>query len=774
MMRRTLPFLLALLAALALPAPALADGIILPEPPICPPGPCPPVALSALAIEFHRVRVTIQDQVAVTRIDQVFRNDNEWPVEGTYVFPLPPDASVTDFRLWIDGEPVPGRVLGRDEARRVYEDIVRRLRDPALLEYVDRGAVQASIFPIPAGGRSRIQLEYTQVLAAEGGLFHYRYPLNTERFSTMPLEEVSVTVEVHSPQPVHAVYSPSHTVAVRRDGDTRFTASYEDADVTPHTDFDLYYSVASEDIGLSLLTFRDPTSDDPDGFFLLLAAPRFGLEAEERLAKDVMIVLDTSGSMEGEKLFQVRQALDYILGHLNPQDRFNVIAFNTGLDRFAPVLRPASEADPARRWVQTLAPGGATDINRALLEALAQLDGERPSFLIFLTDGLPTEGVQDRDSILRNVAATAPASVRLFAFGVGYDVDTLLLDSLAQAHHGSTTYVTPKQAIDEAVSSLYARVNHPVLTDLELDFGEVPVYDLHPDPLPDLFQGSQVVLVGRYANPGHGRLGLSGTANGRLFRFEFEEQTFRSAGGPDFLPRLWATRKIGDLLAQLRLHGPNEELVGQIVRLSIRYGIVTPYTSYLVTEPNALGEDAVQDLAQQEFQRLLAAPAQASGQAAVERAAAESAIGGADIAAAPPAEAAHLVRIAGTHTFRLIDGIWTDTAFDPETMQTTRIAFLSPDYFALAASRPSLAAAFALGTRVIAVNEGIAYEVVGDEAAADPIPRPTPGSVEPLPGSPPAVPLRSDEPISSGLSRLGSAGLLGLVFPPLALRQRKR
>ncbi len=773
-MRRTLPFLLALLAALALPAPALADGIIIPEPPICQPGPCPPVALSALAIEFHRVRVSIQDQVAVTRVDQVFRNDGEGPVEGTYVFPLPPDASVTDFSLWIDGEPVPGRVLSRDEARRVYEDIVRSLRDPALLEYVDRGAVQASIFPIPAGGRSRIQLEYTQVFTAEAGLLHYRYPLDTERFSTMPLEEVSVIVEVHSPQPVHAVYSPSHPIAVRRDGDTHFTASYEAADVTPHTDFDLYYSVASEDIGLSLLTFRDPDSDDPDGFFLLLAAPRFGLAADEPLDKDVLIVLDTSGSMEGEKFRQARQALDYILGHLNPQDRFNVIAFNTGLDRFAPVLRPASEADRARRWAQTLAAAGATDINRALLEALAQLDSERPSFLIFLTDGLPTEGVQDRDSILRNVAAAAPASVRLFAFGVGYDVDTLLLDSLAQAHHGSTTYVTPEQSIDEAVSSLYARVNNPVLTDLEFDFGNVPVYDLHPTPLPDLFQGGQIALVGRYASPGSGTIRLSGTVNGRQVRFAYEDQTFRSAGGPDFLPRLWATRKIGDLLAQLRLHGPNEELVGQIVRLSIRYGIVTPYTSYLVTEPNALGEGAQQDLAQQEFQRLLAAPTQASGQAAVERAAAESAIGGADIAAAPPAEAAHLVRTAGPHTFRLTDGIWTDTAFDPETMQTTRIAFLSPDYFALAASRPDLAAAFALGSRVIAVSEGIAYEVVDEDAVADPIWLPTPGPAGQPPGSPPAIPPRSDEPMSSGLSCLGGLGLLGLVIPPLALRQRKR
>ncbi len=773
MHRQIVPLLLVLTATLAFPIPALADGIIIPEPPICDPGPCAPVPLSQLAIEFHRVRVTVEGQVAITHVDQVFRNDNDWPVEGTYVFPLPPDASVTDFTLWIDGQPVAGRVLSREEARQVYEDIVRRLRDPALLEYVDRGAVQASIFPIPAGGRSRIQLEYTQVLTGDSGLFHYRYPLNTERFSTLPLEEVSVIVDVHSSQAVHAVYSPSHPIAVSRDGERRFTASYEETDVTPRTDFDLYYSVAAEDIGLSLLTYRDPASDDPDGFFLLLAAPRFDLEAAGRAAKDVMIVLDTSGSMDGEKFRQARQAVDYVLAHLNAEDRFNLIAFNTGLERYASRLRQASEAASARRWAARLAAGGATDINRALLEAVAQLDGERPSILIFLTDGLPTEGVQDRDAILANVARAAPASLRLFSFGVGYDVDTLLLDSLAQQHHGATTYVTPEQAIDEAVSAFYNKVSSPVLTDLDLDFGSIPVYDLHPAPLPDLFQGSQISLVGRYGDPGSGTIRLTGTVNGRRLAFNYEDQSFRSSGGPEFLPRLWATRKVGDLLNQIRLNGPNKELVEQIVRLSIRYGIVTPYTSYLVTEPNALLEGAQQDLAQQEFQRLLAAPTQASGQAAVERAAAESAIGGTDIAAAPPEEAADLLRVAGARTYRLIEGVWTDTAFDSEAMSTTRVVFLSPDYFALVAARPELAAAFALGPRVIAFSQRVAYEVVLEHAPSDPAHLPSIRPTKTPPEAPADISSGSGGPTRASPPCPGSLGFLGLLSTPLMRRPRR-
>lgn len=778
MRHRILPLLIGLLAiaTFALPLSASADGIIIVDPPICDPGPCLPMPISQLAIEYHHVDVTIEDQVAVTHVDQVFRNDNDWTVEGTYIFPLPPDATVTNFILWMDGQPVEGRVLTREEARQIYEDIVRSMQDPALLEYVDRGAVQASIFPIPAGAESRVELEYTQVLPIDNGLVHYRYPLNTERFSTEPLENVSVTVEVHSAQAVRAVYSPSHPVAVSHDGDHRFTASYEDGGVTPDTDFDLYYSVADADIGLNLLTFRDPQSDDPDGFFLLLAAPSVQVDAEHRIAKDVMMVIDQSGSMDGEKFQQAQAALRYILDHLNPEDRFNIIAYNTALQSYADDLRPASEAHLAREWVGSLSAAGATDINRALLEAIDQAGHERPTILIFLTDGLPTEGIQDTETILANVEDAAPSNLRLFAFGVGYDVDTVLLDSLAQGNHGSTTYVTPGQAIDEAISGFFTRVSTPVLTDLDLDFGDISVYDLYPEPLPDLFAGSQLVLVGRYHDAGDTTVRLSGTVENDAQSFQYPDQTFRASGGPDFLPRLWATRKIGALLSQVRIQGPAEELVEQIVRLSIRYGIVTPYTSYLVTEPEALGADAMEGIAAEEYQRMLAAPTVVSGQAAVERSAAESGLGGADIAAAPPAEAADVIRLAGERTYRLIDGVWIDTAFDPGTMTTMRVSFLSEDYFALATARPELAAAFALGQRVIALADGVAYEVVGTDAPADSISLPpshTPEPVEPgpRPESPqPDAPEDTTSPRGWSLPCPGSAFLIGLAGLPFVRR----
>ncbi|HEY69996.1 MAG TPA: VWA domain-containing protein [Anaerolineae bacterium] len=753
--------------ALAVPLPALADGIIIPEPPICHPGPCPePIRMSQLAIEYHRVNVEIVDQVAITHVDQVFRNDNDWVVEGTYVFPIPLDATVTEFILWMDGEPVEGEVLTKQEAREIYEDIVRTLRDPALLEYIDRGAVQASVFPIQPGERRRIELEYSQVLTADAGLIHYAYPLNTEKFSTQPLEEVTISMQVDSNAPVRAIYSPSHSVDINRKDNYHFTVGYEKTNVLPDTDFELYYTVATDDIGLNLMTYRDPASGDDDGYFLLLAAPSVEVDVDEVIAKDMFLVLDQSGSMEGEKFHQAQEALRYVLDHLNPDDRFNIIAFSTGTRAYAGRLRSADEADEAKDWVDRLAAQGSTDINRALLETLAQADRERPTIVIFLTDGLPTTGEQDREDIIANIREASGENIRLFTFGVGYDVDTFLLDTLAQENRGIASYVTPGQAIDEAISNFYEKVSTPVLADLELDFGDIRVYDLHPEPLPDLFAGGQLVLVGRYRSPGDTTIQLSGTLNGREQTFVYPEQYFRSRSGPDFLPRLWATRKIGTLLAQVRLQGPDTELIEQIVRLSIRYGIVTEYTSYLVTEPEMLGQEAQATIVADAFEGMMAEPPMAFGQAAVERSAVEAEIHQADVAVAPSGNAADVVRVVGSRTFRLIDGVWIDTAFDPDTMETTRVSFLSDDYFALANARPDLAAAFALGENVIAIADGVAYQIVGSEASTDPVTIPDPITND----DPSEVGNTSSRGIS--LPCPGFAMVLGLAALPLSRRLR--
>jgi Ca-activated chloride channel family protein len=618
-------------------------------------------------------------------------------------------------------------------------------------------------------------------LTADNGLVRYVYPLNTEKFSVFPLESVSVSVEVRSSQPVRAVYSPSHPVAVSRESDRLVRAGYEDQDVLPDSDFALYYSIGESE-AFHLLTFRDPDDPvDPDGFFMLLLAPRPDVQTGA-IPKDILLVLDRSGSMEGEKFQQAQEALRYILRHLNPEDRFNLITFSTGVETYADRLRPASEAAEALPWVDSLSAEGSTDINRALLEAISLVDGERPTYLIFLTDGLPTEGVQDSQQILDNFSASAPDGLSLFAFGVGYDVDTFLLDSLAQNHHGSSSYVLPEEQLDEVLSAFYARISTPVLSNLSLAFGDFSVYDVYPEPLPDLFLGSQIVVAGRYRQPGTAEISLTGRVGNSTQTLTYPDQEFIAAtqdasASLAALPRLWATRKIGYLLNRIRLQGPDEETIDQVVRLSIRYGIVTPYTSYLVTEPVLLGAAEQERIAAEEFQNLQAmGTAPASGAEAVQKAVDQGSLAAAPAAAAPPVEAASTIRIVGARTFVYSDDTWIDTAYDPDSMTTVKVAFLSDDYFSLVKADPALGAAFALGQSVIALSNGVTYEVVPAGAPVGPVELPptrTPVPSIPQPGETPALDRPADQPPAPGSLPCASGLLAPLPLVSLLFIRRR-
>lgn len=788
MKHRLLGTMIALSLLLALAAPALADGLIITDPPVtwpcvetppcadCRP-PCPP-PLTNLVVKYHRVTVTIEDQIATTHVDQLFLNPQPYEVEGTYVFPLPVGAAVSDFVMWVDGARVEAKILDRDEARAIYNSIVQQRRDPALLEYIDRGAVQASVFPIPAGGERRIELTYSQSLSLDNGLARYVYGLDTERFSQQPLEQASVSITLRSKEPLKAVYSPSHAVTVARDGDYAATIAWEESNVLPDRDFELDYTVSAQDVGLNLLSYR---SGADDGFFVLLVAPSVTARDAAVVDKDVLLVLDTSGSMEGQKIAQAQAALQYVLGHLNPNDRFNVIAFNTSTRAYASGLRTAGEAPAAQDFVAGLRAEGGTDINRALLEAIGQADRERPTILIFLTDGLPTVGEVNPDAIAANIGEAAPKNVRLFAFGVGDDVDAVLLDTLAADHRGTTAYVRPGQQIDEHVSAFYAKVQTPLLADLALEIvpaGEsITLYDVYPQPLPDLFAGTQLVVTGRYRGSGPARAVLTGQVNGQLLRYEYADLTFVAAGEKikqnEFVPRLWATRRIGYLLAEIRRNGENKELIDEIVALSVRYGIITPYTSFLVQENDILTEEGRARAADEASSKVLAVPA--SGAPAVEASATQSGMQSADSVQAPSTgtNGAQVVRVVGAKTFVLRDGAWTDTGFDPGRMTAQKLGFASDAYFALAGAHADLASYLAVAPHVIVVYDGIAYEVVeggGDVQPPAAQPTPMPGAtavpvVTAVPGAT-VVPGATAAPAATpapGYS--GAGGVSGIVWP---------
>lgn len=695
--------------------PASADGFIIPVPPRDRPVPWREIPLT---IKYHRVEVTIENQVATTRVDQVFVNEAGFAVEGTYVFPLPEDAAVSSFDMWVDGKKFEGKLLGRDEARRIYEDIVRQQKDPALLEYIGRGAFQARIFPIPPRGERRIELSYSQVLGQQGGLVHYRYPLNTEKFSARPLSEVAISVDVQDRAELRAIYSPSHPVQVTREEGNHATVGYEARDVRPDRDFDLYYSVSPDAIAVNLLSNK-PFGED--GYFLLLVTPP--VEAEgQAVPKDVILVLDTSGSMEGEKIDQARRAARYVLDNLSEADRFNIVSFSTATRLFAEGPVGLGQRPAGRQFIDKLRAAGSTDINRALLEAVAGADEGRPTVVIFMTDGLPTAGEIDPDRIVANVAAAAPKSVRLFSFGVGYDVDTLLLDELSSQQRGTSAYVRPEQDIEEEVSGFYATVSAPVLVDVQAVFSGVTVEDMYPYPLPDLFGGTQLVIAGRYRTGGTATLRLSGEVDAGARTYRYAGLQFVGRGGNEFIPRLWAQRKIGYLLTQIRLKGERAELVEEVTDLGIKHGIVTPYTSFLVEEPmtagpvpgTVFGGPGTPILpgiggAGAPAPSAMAPDAGRSGEAAVSKAQSDAALRESETAAEAPS--VETVRQVADKTFTLQDGVWVDTAFDAKKTKPESIVFGSARYFALLAEQPGIGRYLALGDRVTVVFEGKAYAV---------------------------------------------------------------
>jgi len=703
---------------------AWADGfIVVPTPPRGRP-------FTPLSIKYHHVEVDIDNQIATTKVDQVFMNENDRELEGIYIFPIPEEASISDFAMYVDGERVSAEVLEKKKAREIYENIVRRMRDPALLEYIGRDAFRASVYPIPARGEKRVQLEYSELLRYDSGLCKYVYPLNTEKFSAKPIQSVSVSVKVKSNKAIKSVYSPSHDVDVHRSDDHTTKLGYEASDVRPDRDLVMYYTVSDKDFGLNLLAHRE---EDEDGFFILLIAPKHEVASEEVMEKDIVFVLDKSGSMkDDDKLEQAKGALKFCMKSLNEGDRFGVVAFSTDVEEFDSSLLPATRGnvEKAVKFIDGLGAIGGTNINDALQTVLEkEPDPERPRIVVFLTDGLPTVGERDVEAILRNVEKTTSGSARVFTFGVGYDVNTHFLDKLAQSNSGVPQYVEPSEDIEVAVSMFYDKISEPVLSALKLDTGSVKVREVYPRSLPDLFKGSQLVVMGRYEGSGGTDIKLEGEIRGKKHTYVNEADFPRRSSANNFIPRLWAQRKVGYLLDEIRSHGEDDELKDEIIRLSKKYGIITPYTSFLVLPdeeaervPVAMRGAARRDAFDRDSADFRM---QETGAKAVESSEFLARMKEAKAAPEAPmvatsakpfgrlgdrAEVRAEVKYVGKKTFFFKDGFWTDSEYEPE-METTKIAYGSDEYFHLLSEEPELGKYLALGKKIIVCHRGKCYKI---------------------------------------------------------------
>jgi Ca-activated chloride channel homolog len=564
-----------------------AQGVLFPEPnariavprPI--PGPHP------LKVKSLKIDASVQGQVATTRITQVFLNDLDFVVDGVFFYPLPEDATFVDFATWDGDKKLRGEVLEREEARNRYLSIVRKSWDPGLLEYAGANLFQARVFPVPARGEKKIEFAYNQVLKADHGMVSYVYPLQSgSKANPQPLGSVVLTMSLASDQAIKTIYSPTHKISLNRESDRKARLSFEAKDVQPDRNFQLFYSLSNADFGMSLMTYREAADS---GYFMILFAPKVELDAASIVPKDIIFVLDTSGSMDDKgKIAKATAALKFGVRKLNAGDRFNIVIFNTDSHKFREGLVPAA-ADVKEAAIQFLdrqAASGGTNIDQALREALEAFGaGDRPRYLVFATDGLPTVGETDPSIILKDVVAKNIHKVRLFSFGVGYDVNAFLLDQLAARNGGVADYIAPEEDLELKLSNFFEKVSSPVMTDLDIDWGALKVSDIFPRKMPDMFRGTQLTVMGRYSGPGSFPITLKGKIRNETRSLKYEKNEFPNIEtSNDFLPRIWAMRKVGYLLDEIRISGENAEAKNDVIKLAKKYGFVTPYTSYLAAD----------------------------------------------------------------------------------------------------------------------------------------------------------------------------------------------
>jgi len=715
----------------------LPRPIILPHPHPHPhPWPIPrpqpvPIPQSTYKIKELAVEGRLKDQVADIQVSQTFVNTGSRVMEVAFVFPIPYDGAINRLTFMVDGKEIEAKLLGAKEARQIYESYVQKNQDPALLEWIGTGMFRTSVFPVPPGAERKVSLRYSQLMRKSEGATDFLFPLATAKYTTDPVEKIEFRLSIDSAEPIKNVYSPSHAVEVKRSDDHHATVRYSVEKQIPTDDFRLMFDTAKGTVGAQLISYS-PRHDE-DGFFLLLASPEIEAAKTTPPPKTVVFVLDRSGSMSGKKMEQARSALTFVVNNLKPGDLFNIVAYDSTVESFRPELQKFDEETrkAALGFIDGIYAGGSTNIDGALKTALEQLkDDSRPNYVIFLTDGLPTTGEVNEGQIVANSQKANGVNARVFSFGVGYDLNTRLLDKLTVAHRGQSEFVRPNEDIEARVSKLYNKIGAPVMTDVAITVdvegrsggSTSPTSRVYPKGKIDLFAGNQLVMVGRYRFPGSAKVTVRGKVDSEEKTFHFPAKlTEVSADERNaFVEKLWASRRIGEIIDEIDLKGKNEELTKELVELSTRHGILTPYTSFLAEEPGAANDLPV--AVRRAEERLQALDAVA-GEGALNQRAAKAEFG--KMAQAPAAGApvyadaksdrqvqVSTVMNVGARSFYRRDNKWVDSRVTEKMRsEPIKIKRYSKEYFALIHKHgKDVARYLAIDEPVVLELDGKAYE----------------------------------------------------------------
>lgn len=648
-----------------------------------------------------RVRADLDGRVVRYEVSETYTNRGGMIGEADYLLPLPKGAVFEDLALSINGEMVTGETMNADHARGVYEEIVRKLRDPALVEWMGHGLLRTRIFPIQPGEEKRVVVRFRAIAEREGDALRLDW-LGGRRAADAGGSS-SFTFSYADDATLGAAYSPTHSLNTTHE-EGRRVARIDDAR-GPVT---LLVPVRSRASAAISLLANAPNGED--GFALITLSPP--AQSARATPRDIALVIDVSGSMSGRKIEQARAAGRQLLQTLTPSDRFRLIDFSSDVRSFrdgwsaatAPNVRSAVE------YLDALRANGGTNIQGALDEALASdsPDGRLP-LVLFLTDGAPTVGEQRPDAIVQH-AGDLRRQRRIFTFGIGADVNAALLEQLALQGRGTATFVRPEESVERAVGIVTDRLTRPVATDVHIHADGVRLYGMEPQGAIDLFAGQDLVVLARYSGTREdATLVIEGSTSDGPVRWTGRVSFPGHATQNSFVARLWAAQRVGYLSAERHRTGGNPELDAELRQLGERYGIPTELTSYLVTEHGALSQGG----GIRKDANFANAPAAAQFDAA--KAASEqratTTLGELDKDALRDKKES--VRMGGNRTFTLRDSVWTELR-SADGMQVIKVKAFSPAYFALVQNVPELAPLFAVGERVRVFGRHVVIETTPD------------------------------------------------------------
>lgn len=692
--------------AQALPAPDCPTQV-------CVSGPCPqpPCRLDDRVLRTGReVRVALEGRILRYEVTERWTNRGRALGEVDYVLPLPRGAAFENLSLMIDGEMVNGEIRAAGEARRIYEEIVRRQRDPALVEWMDHGVLRTRIFPIQPGETRTVTVRFNAVAEREGDALRVDVPAprgqGTENAGT------ALNFQWPAGEGFGEAWSPTHRVE-DAGGVPRRSLRVGDAVGT----VTLLLPVRANGAAMTVLTHA-PRTDE--GYMLLT----FGAATRNasRTARDVTFVIDISGSMSGEKLTQAKAAGQQLLNSLGATDRFRLIAFSGDADDFAESWSDATSSTlrRAQEWLDGLSANGGTNIGVALERALAARTPEnRLGLVLFLTDGAPTVGERN-PTLLAARAAERRGERRIFTFGLGADVNAALLEQLALDGAGTAHFVRPQEDVERIVGVVAQRLTRPIATDIRIRAQGVTVQQVMPAGPIDLFAGQELTILARYTGSAQSaRITISGQhPDGPVTwttQAHFPAQRTQDA----FVGRLWATQRVGWLSAERRKNGASTELDEEITLLGERWGIPTAFTSYLVLEPGMVANAPPPRGRRGELRPAMAAGAGSAAPSSSPAAFEEARLAAAQRASRSVADAegemdTRQTRRTTSRTFTLQDSVWTDSRAKSVGARTVRVRPFSDAYFALMNRTPELREVFALGERVEARGRAVTVVLAAD------------------------------------------------------------